>query len=534
MGKTPMSPSSATIILIAWLGAVFLLGTCASLLITPLVIRAAGALRLYDSPDGVRRLHASPVPRLGGIAVYLATAIVSTGVFFVGTAVFVPGHVVTPDDARMLIGTFIGASLLFLVGLLDDVRGLPPSAKFIAQVAAALIAYYFGVRLESATLGYGVGVPVGILSAPLVILWLIGVTNAYNFIDGLNGLAGGIAIVACATVAIVGMTLGNIAVLVPAVALGGAMLGFLHFNFPRARVFLGDSGSMSAGFLLAVLLLKSAEVPGPSVLVVVPILAMFVPLLDVMLAIVRRWLRGVPLSGADARHIHHRLMALGLSQGRTSIFLWGLALAMAAFGLLIALTAPYVATSIAIFGLVGLSILVIYGTNLLSYHELVVAGEVLLTAPSRVRRVISDQILALDLTARIQNAGGIEEVSSLLSSTASSFGFLRMELVLEKPPSHGSDGEAPFTWSWKLEYPLRPALVDGSAPLYKLAIWCSAEYNVRPYGAERAAKIIAPGLEQWLMRASDIGEQSAASGYRVEGTNGPTVKRRSLAWRRGR
>lgn len=531
----PMAPSSDTIFLILRLGAVFLLGTCASLLITPLVIRAAGALRLYDSPDGVRRLHASPVPRLGGIAVYLATAIVSAGFFLIGTKVFVPGHAITPDNARVLIGTFIGASLLFLVGLLDDVRGLPPSAKFVGQVAAAIIAYYFGVRLESATLGYGVGVPVGILSAPLVLLWIIGVTNAYNFIDGLNGLAGGIAVVACATIVIVGMTLGNIAVLVPAVALGGALLGFLHYNFPRARVFLGDSGSMSVGFVLAVLLLKSAQVRGPSVLVVVPILAMFVPLLDVMLAIIRRWLRGVPLSGADARHIHHRLMALGLSEERTSIVLWVLALAMAAFGLLIALTAPYVATSIAIFGLVGLSILVIYGTNLLSYDELVVAGEVLLTAPSRVRRVISDQILALDLTTRIQNARGIEEVSSLLSSTASSFGFLRMELVLEKPPAHSSDGEAPAAWAWKLEYPLRPALGEGSAPLYKLAIWCSAEHSVRPYGAERAAKIIAPGLEQWLLvRASDLGERLAASAYGAEGTRGHTSKRPRFSWRRGR
>jgi UDP-GlcNAc:undecaprenyl-phosphate GlcNAc-1-phosphate transferase len=530
-----MLPSTGTIILIAWLCGVFLVGACASLVIMPVVIRTAGALRLYDSPDGVRRLHASPVPRLGGIAVYLATAIVSSAVFFIGTAAFMPEFAITPHDARLLVGVFIGASFLFLVGLLDDVRGLPPSAKFVAQVAAAIIAYYFGARLENATLGYGVGVPVGVLSAPLVILWIIAVTNAYNFIDGLNGLAGGIAIVACATVAVVAMTLGNISVLVPAAALGGSMLGFLHYNFPKARVFLGDSGSMSAGFLLSVLLLKAAEVPGPSVLVVVPVLAMFVPLLDVMLAVIRRWLRGVPLSGADARHIHHRLLALGLSQERTSIVLWGLALAMAAFGLLIALTAPYVATSIAIFGLVGLSILVIYGTNLLSYDELVVAGEVLLTAPSRVRRVISDQILALDLSARIQNARGIDEISSLLSSTASSFGFLRMELVPEKLPSHGSDTELAPAWAWKLEYPLRPALGDGSAPVYKLAIWCSAEHSVRPYGAERAAKIIAPGLEQWLLvRASDPGEQSAASGYRREGSIGPTTKRRSLAWRRGR
>jgi hypothetical protein len=206
---------------------------------------------------------------------------------------------------------------------------------------------------------------------------------------------------------------------------------------------------------------------------------------------------------------------------------------MAALGLIMALTAPYVATSIAVFGLVGLSILVIYGTNLLSYHELVVAGEVLLTAPSRVRRVISDQILAVDLTARIQNARGIDEIASLLSSTAASFGFLRMELVPEKPV-HNADDTAPLAWAWKLEYPLRPALEDGSAPVYKLAIWCSAEHSVRPYGAERAAKIIAPGLEQWLlMRASSLDQQPAASGYGVEGAISHSTKRRSVAWRRG-
>lgn len=531
-----MSSAFATLILVAWLGAILLIGTCVSLALTPLVIRVARALRLLDAPDGVRRLHASPVPRLGGIAVYLTALLVTLGVFYLGTIVFVPGHAIDPGDARMLTGVLIGASLLFFVGLLDDVRGLPPSAKFLAQLVAAFVAYYFGVRLESATLGYGVGVPVGILSAPLVFLWIIGVTNAYNFIDGLDGLAGGLAIVACATIVVVAMTLGNIAVLVPAVALAGSMLGFLRYNFPKASVFLGDSGSMSTGFLLSVLLLEAVRARGPSVLVVVPILALFVPLVDVMLAIIRRWLRGVPLSGADARHIHHRLMALGLSQERTSIFLWGLALAMAALGLIIALTAPYVATSIAMFGLVGLSILVIYGTNLLSYHELVVAGEVLLTAPSRVRRVISDQILAVDLTARIQNARGFDEVASLLSSTAPSFGFLRMELVPEGTLPPVSSSDIPSAWAWKLEYPVRQAGDVESTPAYKLSIWCSAEHNVRPYGAERAAKIIGPGLEQWLVaQTSSTSDQPAAIGYGIENIHSKSGKRRPIAWRsRGR
>lgn len=518
-------------ILLAWLGAIFLLGMCASLLITPPVIRLAGVLKLYDAPDGVRRLHTSPVPRLGGIAVYSATLLITAAFFFAGPRAYLDTSL-APGDARMLGGAFIGASILFLTGLLDDIRGLAPGAKFVAQITAAMIAYHYGVRLDSVTMGYGAGVHVGILSVPLVLLWIVGVTNAYNFTDGLNGLAGGIAVVAGVAIMLLGAALRNVVVLVPTMALCGALIGFLHYNFPKARVFLGDSGSMSVGFLIAVLLLRAARVPGPSVLAVVPILAMFVPLLDVLLAVLRRWLRGVPLSGADSRHIHHRLLALGLSPQRTAIVLWCLALCMASFGLLIALTAPYVATSIAILGLVGLVILVIYGTNLLSYHELVVAGEVLFTAPSRFRRVISDQILALDLTARIQNAHGVDEVSSLLSSTASSFGFLKMELVRDEDLPRDDDSRSPGAWAWKLEYPLRPGVGDDSSPIYKLAIWCSAEHSIRPYGAERAAKIIAPGLEQWLLlRASQLANGGSSASDVVAGDIHTPPSRRRRVWR---
>ena len=291
-----------TIVQLAWVAAVFVATACLSLLLTPLIIRAASALRLYDSPDGVRRLHDSPVPRLGGVAVYLSAAAMAGVVIYLGANVFWPGIGITAQQWRTLTGVIIGSGLLFVVGLLDDVRGLPPSVKFAAQLVAASVAWYYGVRLFGVTLGYGVGVQVGILSAPLTVLWIVGVTNAFNFIDGLNGLAGGLAVVACATMVAVGLSLGNIAVIVPAVALAGALVGFLRYNFPAARIFLGDAGSMSIGFLLAVLLKEASEVRGPSVLVAVPILALCVPLLDVSLAILRRWLRGVPLTGADARH----------------------------------------------------------------------------------------------------------------------------------------------------------------------------------------------------------------------------------------
>ena len=489
--------------LLFWLSTTFVLAVCAGLLLTPLVIRCAGAMRLYDAPDGGRRIHLMPVPRLGGVAVFLGASIVAAFILGVSGEILFPRGI-AGSDARFLAAVFAGGALLFLVGLVDDIRELSAGTKFIAQVAAAAIAVYGGARIENLTLGYGVGVSVGMLSYPIVFLWIVGVTNAYNFIDGLNGLAGGIAVIACATSVVVAVALGNFLVLVPVLALAGAMLGFVRFNYPQAQIFLGDSGSLSVGFLLAVLSIKAAEGQGPSVLGIVPLLALFVPLLDTSLAIIRRWLRGVPLTGADARHIHHRLLALDISPARTTMILWALAATMGAFGLLIALTAPFVASSIAMLGLVGLSVMVIYGTNLLSYHEFMVAGEVLVSAPSRFRRVISDQIIAQDAQLQLEEARGIDEVAAILASTAERFGFLHMQVVSTQGASAPAFQPPSDSWAWKLEYPLRTGIpsTSSAAPVLVLAIWCSAEYKVRPYGAERAARILAPTLEKWFVAAN--------------------------------
>ena len=481
-----------------WLVIVFVFAVSAALVLTPVVIKGAAALKLFDSPDGGRRMHEQPVPRLGGIAVYLGAAAAACLIFVRTSPRFTTPGAVGDEQIRFLTGAFLGSALMFLTGLVDDVRGLSAGAKFLAQVCAAGIAYYFGARLGMIALGYGEGVSMGILELPLILIWIVGVTNAFNFIDGLNGLAGGIALVAAATICVAAVALGNYAILVPAVAIAGALLAFLRFNFPTAKIFLGDSGSMSIGFLLAVLSLRAAENSFGAVLVVVPILAVFVPLLDGALAIVRRWLRHVPVSGADARHIHHRLLALGLSPRRTVIILWGLAASMAGFGLLIALTRPFVATSIAIFGLVGLAVLVIYGTNLLSYHELLVAGEVLMSAPTRARRVISDQILAVDLASMLQKAESVERVSIALASGASQFGFLGMELSEEGIQTDRMvERFHSAMWAWKLDYPVRIER-EGCTVSYVLSIWCSPEQSARPYGAERVARILGPALQYWF------------------------------------
>ncbi len=471
-----------------------------ALSLTPLVARSAGALRLYDLPDDDRRMHDLPVPRLGGVAVYLVAAAVACFVFVFGRTISPYLSPITLGDPqiRILTGAFLGSALLFLVGLIDDVRGLTPGAKFAAQFGAAAIMLYSGLNLDMIALSYGVGISTGFIGDALLVVWIVGVTNAFNFIDGLNGLAVGIAVVACAAIVVVATALGNYWVLLPTVVIAGALLGFLPYNFPKGRIFLGDAGSLSVGFLLSILSIGASVNHSGAVLVVVPILAVFVPLLDGALAIIRRWLRHVPLSGADARHIHHRLLALGISKERTAIILWSLAAGMAAFGLLIALTAPFVAASVAILGLAGVCVLVIYGTNLLSYHELSVAGEVLLSGPSRARRVISDQIKTLDLTHQVQKAKDISDVSELLSDAAASFGFLGMELTgadlaLDRIADHILSAD----WAWKLDYPIRVAGTERSFS-YVLSIWCSPAQSSRPYGAERVARVLGPALERWF------------------------------------
>jgi hypothetical protein len=183
-----------------------------------------------------------------------------------------------------------------------------------------------------------------------------------------------------------------------------------------------------------------------------------------------------------------------------------------------------VAASIAILGLVGISVLLIYGTNLLSYHEFLVAGEVLLSAPSRARRVISDQILALDVIGQLEGARGFEEASAILANTASRFGFLRMELYGEHLPTDRAS--QPDEWAWKLEYPLRAGIAPSASHNYVLAIWCSAEYNVRPYGAERAARILAPALEQWLVRQH--GGEEAAKHHLPKRATGTRLRKRRV------
>lgn len=291
--------------------------TACCIALVPVARRISEAIGAVDRPGG-RRQHNGAVPRLGGTAIFITTALVVTSWFFACSRVGEGGEA-NPQG----LATFaLAASLVFFVGLVDDIRGLKPRHKLLFQVCAAMGVVAGGGQLQ----GVGVGAHVldlGLLAVPFSVLWIVVVTNAVNLLDGLDGLATGIALLALGALLALAKPDHYLATGVAAILLG-ASAGFLFFNIHPASIFLGDSGSLFLGFSIAVLSVYGGTGEG-RVLTPVTLLILTVPLLDLVWAVARRYVKGlVPLSlrshlgaGArlcipDARHLHHRLLHLGL------------------------------------------------------------------------------------------------------------------------------------------------------------------------------------------------------------------------------
>lgn len=451
--------------------------------LTPIVISAARRMNLVDSPDGYRRIHQVAVPRVGGLAVIAAVA---------AATVLVWG-VVGID--RGLVGVLVGCLIVSAVGLYDDVRGVSPRVKVAAQLLAAAAAWSFAPQFTGIALGYTSEFALGGFGLPLLMLWVVVISNGYNLIDGINGLASSVGIVGALAAAAISLALGNHADALVSLALASALAGFIRFNFPTARIFLGDAGSLSIGFLLAMLTFRGASRPSGSVVLVIPLLALLLPLFETGLTIARRWLRSVSVVMADAHHIHHRLLAVGFGHSGATVVLASVAAVFAVLGVALGLAGP---TMMWVFSVVAISALVLsllLAVSVLSYHEIGIAAEVLLTGPSRARRVIRDQIAATDLAARVQTAVSIEAVNNMLNSSADDFGFVRMSLLHRGMDVASAD---PPGRVWRLEYPLVTPEQIPSYAGFSLSVLCSAQSGSRPFGAERVIHIIAPALEDWI------------------------------------
>lgn len=325
---------------------IFVLSALVAWLSTPIVIRLGHRLGAVDRPNA-RKVHASPIPRIGGIAVFAGFVV---GLGYAELWDKVPEYGLARPSIYWAM--LFAAVALFLLGLVDDVRGVGFVGKFTVQVCAAVAVWVSGFRIEILAFGPHVTpVDLGWLSLPATVVWIVGITNAINLIDGLDGLAVGTALITTVAVAVIAFLTGQTGVVAASVALVGGLLGFLPYNFNPARIFLGDSGSMFLGFVLAVISIRSNQKGSTAVAALAPVLVLGLPILDTSLAIIRRswrigreghhrgsvaryFVRNVyRIFLPDRGHLHHRLLDLGMSQARAVVALYGFAFVFASLAL---------------------------------------------------------------------------------------------------------------------------------------------------------------------------------------------------------
>jgi UDP-GlcNAc:undecaprenyl-phosphate GlcNAc-1-phosphate transferase len=300
---------------IRWLYVLFL--SCAwSLLLTPLVIRLAWRLKILDYPDA-RKTHASPVPRIGGMAVFLAV-LLSTARNY--------------QFSPQLMGLIAGSSIIYLIGFVDDIRSLPATTRLIGQLAACLIVIRSGVILTIIPHSWPGWY---IISAAITVIWLLGLSNAINFLDGVDGLATGMVMICAFLFFLIAWPTRQSYLAYVTIAVAGACLGFLPYNWKPARVFLGDAGSTFLGFLIAGLaVMGSWAHDNPTVAFATPLLILGIPIFDMIYTTVSRVRNGSVttfkqwLEYAGRDHFHHRLMNLGFSEQQTVLFIWTLNLCL--------------------------------------------------------------------------------------------------------------------------------------------------------------------------------------------------------------
>jgi UDP-GlcNAc:undecaprenyl-phosphate GlcNAc-1-phosphate transferase len=480
---------------LAVLAVPFVAALLTTLLMVPPVMRLAVSRQWLDEPDGARRGHVRPVPRLGGVAIFAGVLLAF------GAAPLVAGlSNLVPTVPHLTSALLVASAILFSLGLWDDLRGVPPFVKLAGQTVAALVVVWSGFRIDTLILPPSYQLILGWASIPVTVVWLVGVSNALNLVDGLDGLAGGVGAIALLTATAAAIVVGNGSVPWYTLALGGALLGFLRYNFPPAKIFLGDSGSLVVGFLLAVLTVKGATRPDQATYALAPIFALSFPLLDTGIAMLRRWLRGTPLSRADARHIHHQLRALGLSPRKAVVVILAESAVVAVLGLCVTFAPPEFTVAVAVAGAAILLFIMVYGVRWLEYHEFLEAGASVTSAALHARRVIQDKIVARDLTVLIRKAESFEELSEIVEESAPLFRFSHMELrhgALDRHLPPHIAGELHTARFCKLEYPIASRTTKPN-DFVTLNIWCTTESVRRPVGAERVARILGPAIAGWL------------------------------------
>ncbi|EJE7234650.1 TPA: undecaprenyl/decaprenyl-phosphate alpha-N-acetylglucosaminyl 1-phosphate transferase [Clostridium botulinum] len=294
-----------------------------SVILTPIVKKAAFILGVVDIPKDERKIHKKPIPLLGGIAIYIS---------FVVALILKKGPLTLEE-----IGIILGSTVIVIGGFIDDKYDISPIKKIIFQLAAAICLIMCGLKIQFITNPFDqVTLYVGLhaLAIPITILWVIGITNALNLIDGLDGLAAGVALISCITMFVIAVLNQRWEAAILTSILSGSILGFLPYNFNPASIFMGDTGSQLLGFLLAAISIEGAIKSATAFAIVVPILALGLPIYDTLFAMIRRKINGKPIMQADRGHLHHRLLDMGLTQRQAVIIMYLISAVLGSFAII--------------------------------------------------------------------------------------------------------------------------------------------------------------------------------------------------------
>ena len=339
-------------------GLTFLVALVAAFAVTPGVIWLAVRTGALDAPD-TRKVHTQPVPRIGGLGIYIA--------FMAAMGAYLLTAEVPQEVGQGLTGLLLGGSLIVALGLADDYFNLPAKAKLLGQIGCAAVAMAYGVRIDFISDPFGdVLYLYDYVAIPGTLFWLVGLTNTVNLIDGLDGLAAGVATIAAVTIFLVALQQNFLLVAVVTAALAGAAFGFLYYNFNPARIFMGDTGSMFLGFMLSGISVIGAVKSAATIALIVPILALGLPILDTTFAIVRRKLAGVPIMKPDKGHLHHRLLSLGFTQRQAVLLMYTISALLGTSAVAVTEVSPAFAFLI----LMGVVVSVLYGAKRLGIFHL--------------------------------------------------------------------------------------------------------------------------------------------------------------------
>ena len=413
-----------------------------------------------SAPRDGRHLHEAPLPRLGGVAIFLAFSV--SLLVWLGLSLAFPSLRDGLAPATLL-RIYVPACLIFCLGIYDDLRGAGPYLKVAVQAIAAAMLFAGGMRVLDLPLIFGSHSFPWFVGLPLTVLWVVAVTNAFNLIDGLDGLAAGSALFSTTVFFVVSLVdhswLGSLM----SVTLAGAILGFLRFNFNPATIFLGDSGSLFIGFMLSALALAGAQKAPTFVAVAIPVVSFGLPILETLLSILRRLISGRPIFTADREHIHHKLLQLGFSQRQVVIVLYAVSAIFAMLSLF--LLWPTGSTLGLVLAVVGTGIWL--GVQHLNYLEF---GELRRVAQRTIdqRQIVINNLSVRRAIQELKVAGDFSRVRSVLVAAFDSNDFDAFELHLKSLPGDlavPAEINRPFHWS---KFPHMVAI--SAQPSWKLTL----------------------------------------------------------------